>query len=193
MTGAVKSPVTSEFSRLVIGETVPGDEMSRTIEASAAECRALAARFDLVCINRLTATVRLRRVEGGRMVRVRGILNAEVVQRCVVTLEPVPAVASESFTAVFTPESHAPSADEDGGAVSVDLDASDEDSPEAMVDGAIDIGELTAQHLSLALDPYPRRPGAVFGGLDDDGEEDDQESATTPGPFHALAALKRRE
>ena len=51
----------------------------------------------------------------------------------------------------------------------------------------IDIGELVAQHLSLALEPYPRRPGVTFAGIDDDAD------AGSPGvtnPFEVLAKLK---
>ena len=167
----------------------------REIEADAAECRLLAERFRIEAVRSLRATVRLTRLRGHQagMVRVRGELAAEVVQTCVVTLEPVPESVSESFSALFSPE-----VAEDDPDMVLDPFAVDEDLPEAMNDGVIDIGELVAQHLSLALEPYPRAPGVEFSGFDDDGqppaaeEESEAGGAPPPGPFGALAGLKRR-
>jgi hypothetical protein len=54
--------------------------------------------------------------------------------------------------------------------------------PEPLQDGAIDLGAVATEFLILAVDPYPRRPGAVF----------DAPPAGDPAahPFAALAALK---
>jgi hypothetical protein len=182
--------VMPEFSRVVPEEAVAGGEVVRQIEAGPGECRALAARFGLVAVDHLDAVVRLRRLDGGRMVRVRGRLSADVVQTCVVTLEPVPARVVEEFGALFAPPAMIPVAGpDDSGDLVLDPFALDEDAPEAMTGAGIDIGELTAQHLSLALDPYPRRPGATFTGFDDGAA--DAEAVTNP--FKALALLKRSD
>ena len=50
---------------------------------------------------------------------------------------------------------------------------------------AADLGEAVAETMSLALDPYPRAPGAA-GALNDAGIMDPGEA----GPFGALAGLK---
>jgi len=177
-----------EFSRVVQEEMVTAGGLVREVEASPSECRALAARFGLVAVNRLNATVRLHRLDGGPMVRVRGRLSADVVQTCVVSLDPVPAHVVEDFAALFAPEALIPPPDPDGACdVVQDPFAPDEDLPEAITGTGIDIGELSAQHLSLALDPYPRRPGSVFAGFDDHATDPDG----VTNPFKALAALKR--
>ena len=162
--------VMPEFSRTVPEEAMARGEVVREIEASPGECRALATRLGLVAVNRLSATVRLRRLEGGRMVRVRGQLSADVVQTCVVSLDPVPAQVVEAFGALFAPAAMIPVDDPDGASGDLVMDpfALDEDLPEPMGEAGIDIGELTAQHLSLALEPYPRRPGVTFAGFDRD-------------------------
>ena len=183
---AEPDPPPPEFSRVVLVDATTGNQLTREIEADPAECRALAARFGLVSIGRLKATVRLRRLDGGRMVRVAGSLSAEVVQTCVVTLDPVPASVGEDFTALFVPAEQMPAEDDE---VVFDARSLEDDLPEPMTGGAIDIGELTAQHLSLALDPYPRRPDAEFTGYDDDQDETGEPAAVTP--FSALARLKR--
>ncbi len=197
MTGTDKITLPApEFSRPVAVESLHGDHVTREIAASEAECRALAVRFRLESVGRLSASVHLTRLRGHEsgMVRVRGTLAAEVVQTCVVTLEPVPVTVSDTFGALFAPD-----IPESEAEVTLDPFALDEDSPEPLIDGVIDIGELTAQHLSLALDPYPRAPGVAFSGFDDDGALDSDGAAETQAdappvssPFGALLALKRR-
>ncbi|MCW2237143.1 YceD family protein [Azospirillum canadense] len=190
-----------EFSRIVRADAIHRDgEVVQTIEATEAERRALALRFELEAIDRLTATLRLRSVRGGQMVRVSGDLEADVVQTCVVTLEPVPAHVSDRFGALFAPESMVPKEEDE---IFIDPNVAEEDIPEAIENGKIDLGELTAQHLSLALDPYPRAEGIAFEGYGD-GEEDEEEAGEDaespvqaadpdkPNPFAALERLKRR-
>lgn len=180
-----------EFSRIVRADAVHRADVVETIEATEAERKALAERFELEAIDRLVATVRLRSVRGGQMVRVAGELEADVVQTCVVTLDPVPARVTESFGALFAPESMIPKEEDE---IDIDPNLSEEDIPEPMVNGRIDIGELTAQHLSLALDPYPHAEGVEFAGYGDaDDDEDDGAAAEPekPNPFAALERLKR--
>ncbi|MEI6556765.1 MAG: DUF177 domain-containing protein [Rhodospirillaceae bacterium] len=190
---AAETPIPPpEFSRPVVALSLAGDQTVREIEASAAECRALARRFRIEAVRSLAATVRLNRLHGPQsgMVLVRGTLTAEVVQSCVVTLEPVTERVCEEFSALFAPEERLAGSETE---VTLDPFAPDEDVPEPMTAGVIDLGELTAQHLSLALDPYPRAPGAGFSGFDDDAAGAGAEAGAAPAnPFGALAALKRR-
>lgn len=179
-----------EFSRPVIADTVSPGGMVEKIEATAAERAALARRFDLQDIAFLKATVRLRRVRG-EMVRVTGELEADVTQTCVVTLEPVAAHVADSFSALFAPDHLLPKETEEEE-IEVSFAAlEDVDVPEAMPRGIIDIGELAAQHLSLALDPYPRKEGASFEDIVEPEEERAVVEAARPNPFAELARLKR--
>lgn len=64
---------------------------------------------------------------------------------------------------------------------------SEDADPEALdeipyTNGMLDLGEAAAEQLGLALDPYPRAPGAVLPEIEDDSDE---------GPFGALGALRR--
>ena len=63
------------------------------------------------------------------------------------------------------------------------------DTPDDAVDeietgGQVDLGELVAEEVALALDPYPRHPDAALPPEASDPEEN---------PFAALAALKGRQ
>lgn len=143
------SIVRPEFSRRIELARLGGHETAYPISAEPAEREALARRFDLLSLDRLDAEIRLRRVGGG-MVRLSGRLRADVVQACVVSLEPVASAIEQDFTLLYGPT-------QPGKSVMVDLEA---DVAEPFEGDAIDIGEAAAQQLALALDPYPRAPGA---------------------------------
>ena len=143
------TPVRPEFSRRVELARLGSHEAVYPIAAKPAERDALARRFDLLSLDRLDADVRLNRLAGG-IVRVSGRLNAEVVQACVVTLEPVATRLDLQFTVLYGP------ADECDDVV-IDLET---ELIEPFDGDAIDIGEAVAQQLALALDPYPRAAGA---------------------------------
>ena len=176
-----------EFSRMVKADAVQRGEVVEVIEADAAEREGLAERFELEAIGRLKATVRLQRTRGGEMIRVAGDLEADVVQTCVVTLESVRNTVKDSFESLFAPPELVPDVDDE---MEFDASMADEDIIEPIVNGRIDIGELTAQHLSLALDPYPRAPGVELpAAAVEEGDEEVVEER--PNPFAALAKLKR--
>ena len=170
-----------EFSRLIEVDQIGTAGVSLEVTAEPAEREALARRFDLVGLDRLTASVTVSPLSR-RLYRVDGSFEAEVVQSCVVTLEPVPVELAETFSALFG---------EGGpGAAALFAGHDRDDVPEPIEGGAIDIGETVAQHLALALDPYPRKPGASLP---------QQYSAAGEGgagegrgnPFTALGSLKR--
>lgn len=173
------APQQPEFSRPIEVDQIGVEGVSLEIAAEPAEREELAKRFGLIGLDRLTASVRVLPVSR-RLFRMEGRLEAEVVQRCVVTLEPIPARLVESFSALFG----------EGGPGLEALAAGDDDVPEPIEGGTIDIGETVAQHLALALDPYPRKPGAsVPREYSDGGEEGREEEHRSP--FAALGSLKR--
>jgi uncharacterized metal-binding protein YceD (DUF177 family) len=166
-----------EFSRIVEQAAWAAATVRRSIEANEAERAALARRFDLVTLGELRAEVTFDAAAAGQ-VRLDGRLTAHVVQSCVVTLNPVESDIAESFTLFFAEE--APPATH-----SVDLPIDDEAWPEPITDGQIDIGEVVAQQLAPALDPYPRAPGASLGGTFGDA------GAPPPARANPFAALAR--
>jgi uncharacterized metal-binding protein YceD (DUF177 family) len=170
-----------EFSRPIAADQIGPQETEREIGATAAERAALAERFGLLALDRLTARLRLRR--GGGLVHVQGCFEAEVVQACVVTLEPVRAQLSEDFVVAFGAARPAPA-----GEVIIGLD--EEDPVEELTDGQIDLGEVVAQQLAVALDPYPRAPGAEDRFAQSDQEEPPAKRGDTP--FAVLEGLRRR-
>jgi uncharacterized metal-binding protein YceD (DUF177 family) len=166
-----------EFSRTFPVDKLRDREIRERIEANEEERADLAARMGIVAIPALEADLRLRRIQSGNMVEVTGEVNARVVQTCVVTLEPFETAIREEVSAYFGRADDIPDPEE----VQIDEDKS----PEPIGShGEIDLGELAAQHLSLALDPYPRKPGVVFKEIVT-GEE-----TAPPNPFAVLAELR---
>lgn len=169
-----------EFSRLIAVEGISPDKARKeSIEANADECKALAKRFDLRELCFLKGDITIRRIEGGDVVRLQGKFAAEVVQTCVVSLQDVHEDISGEFETFF--------AEKNGRREEDDLDflEDDDNAPEAVINGNIDLGELIAQYLSLELNPYPRAPGVSLAAqLAEVGV------GTKSNPFAVLQGLK---
>lgn len=177
-----------EFSRFYRVDAIGTQKNAVEITATSQECAALAQRFGLVEIAHLSARLHLRRAGDDGRIRVHGELTAQVVQTCVVTLEPVAAAVHEEFSTLFAPEIESDAARlAVGRAIDIvfSCDGEVDDDPEPLEEGGIDLGELVAQHLSLALDPYPRAPGVPLLELRETPEESDGEEVPAPGAIYA--------
>ncbi len=163
-----------EFSRPIPLARLGAERFRQQIAATAAERAALARRFDLIALDRLSAGVELVR-HGEDMFLLRAAFDAEFVQRCVVTLEPVGGALSEQFTLLLGP----PEAEAEAGGT-----VGDEVAFEPIVGDMIDIGEAVAQEFALALPPFPRSPGA--------GVEAEPPAPDESGRFAALSRLVDR-
>jgi uncharacterized metal-binding protein YceD (DUF177 family) len=172
----------NEFSRILTVADLGAAARVEHIEADASERRALAQRFAILAIERLVADLRVERVKRGPYVRVEGRLEAEVVQECVVTLDPVRSHIEESFTLLFGGD------DREGEKKNRTVIVTLEEEAEPIVGGLIDLGEAVAEQLALAFPPYPRSPAA-----DTVAEEERQASEeSAENPFSVLAPLKRK-
>jgi Large ribosomal RNA subunit accumulation protein YceD len=167
----------SPFRRIVRVDALPEDGQTLTIEANASEREALASFYEVPAIAALTATLSLERTgQGGA--RVSGAVHAELTQICVVSLEPFAATVDEDIDVRFAPRPqesvYRPRRERET------LSLADEDEPDPIIEGKIDVGALAAEFVALGLDPYPRKPGVEFAPP--------AELAPRPSPFAALAA-----
>ncbi len=172
-----------EFSRPVRVDQIPNNGTEFDVEAKPAERAALAERFGLVSIDALKARVRLKAMAGGTLIRISGQLTASLVQTCVVTLDPLPAEVVEDFSMTFG------GGEPDQVGAEIELSLDDDDPPDPIEDGVVDVGEVVAEHLALALDPFPRKPGIEFEG----GEDPTPQEEKKPSPFAALAQLRKNK
>lgn len=168
-----------EFSRKLVVERIPPEGEEETIEATEEERAALARRFDLPVVHRLKGRFDAHPWQGGGLVLTAEI-EADIEQVCVVSLEPFPVhvhdQAERYFLAANSPGRHP---------AVLSLESLEEEEPETIQGGMIDIGEIASEMLGLALDPYPRRPGAVFEG-------DKPENGEEKGAFASLRELRKR-
>ena len=166
-----------EFSRPVRIDTIVEEPRTMSIAAEEEERIALARRFGLLAIDRLTAELALRRDRAEIVME--GRLTATVVQACVATGVAIEAALEAPFEIRFRPQPDSAGAEEE-----VELDSAELDV--LFYDGAeIDVGEAVAETLLLSLDPYPRAPGAG-DALKEAGVKSEGEA----GPFGALAGLR---
>jgi uncharacterized metal-binding protein YceD (DUF177 family) len=163
--------VTPELHRPVAVERIGRNGLDCVVEASPTECAALATRMGVPAV--LALTCRFDLAPGPNdTIAARGRLNARLVQCCVITLDDFETTVVEDFTIRFVPQ----------GAESDELDPEAEDEI-PFRDGVLDLGEAAAEQLALALDPYPRRPGAALP---------EQEPAEPEAGLARLGALRAR-
>lgn len=146
----------SETVSLELSRKIPATRLNQSIEieANAEERAALAKRLHVESVDRLWATFSLKEGKSGQ-ISVRGRFEADVVQACVVTLDPVPEKIVEEFDFLFADQ--VPELDE------ADMEA---DVIDPIENGQLEIGEPLVQTLALALDPYPRKDGVEFTGFE---------------------------
>ena len=166
------------FSRLVRVDAIPREGQVITIEATLDEREELASFYRLPAIAALTATLRIEPWGRGGA-HVTGAVHGELTQVCVISLEPFPATVDEDVDVRFAPETAANPASTSTKETET-FSLADEDEPDRVIDGKIDLGALAAEFFALGLDPYPRKPDAIF---------DEERANTEPkdSPFAALA------
>ncbi|SFC89396.1 Uncharacterized ACR, COG1399 [Bosea sp. CRIB-10] len=148
-----------------------------------ADLPAIAAFLGVASVEALEASYSLSR--NGERVKLEGVIKASLHQSCVVTLDPFPVELNVPIKLDFAPEAEIaamakPSEDDE---IDIEVLLNEEEPPESIVDGVIDLGAVTLEFLALSLDPYPRKPGVAFS----------EPAPETPAesPFAALLQLKR--
>ncbi len=153
-----------------------GKPLVKKIEATPSECVALAQRFDWISVASLVAEIKLKAIAKDAF-HVSGKIEAAIIQRCRVTDNPVPESlmidVDERFAII----------DED-----TDLEVTEINpmavSVEAVVNGAIPVGEMIAQLVGLEASPWPRDAAADQHMLRDENDP--------TNPFASLAELKKK-
>lgn len=149
-----------------------GAGVARDIEPDEAARARIARTLDLIDLPMFKAHLAVKPAETGWTLS--GQVTAHAVQRCGLTLEPLPVEIDESFAIdLVEADPRAP--------VEVDVDPED-DGPDVVEDGMIDLGVYAVEQLALSLDPFPRKPGAVFEQPEQPAEE---------SPFAVLKQFKQ--
>lgn len=148
-----------------------GAGLNRTLSPDPAARARIVKALDLASLDRFEADVSVTPTATGWTMT--GRLRAEAVQTCGVTLEPLPVVIDASFS---VPLAEAGADTDDEIVISMD-----DESPDLVEDGQIDLGQYVVEQLALRLDPFPRKPGAEFVQPEEPGEV---------SPFSVLKTFK---
>jgi uncharacterized metal-binding protein YceD (DUF177 family) len=151
-----------------------------TLEADAGQRAALAKVLGIEAVERLAGAFSLNKMSGGA-VHLRGRFEADVVQTCVVSLEPVQQHIDETVVMTLLP---AEAAEGEPHAITL-IDPMDEEDHDTYSGGLIDLGAIVSEQLALHLDPYPRAPGVEFEAAAE------TEAGERASPFAVLERLKR--
>jgi uncharacterized metal-binding protein YceD (DUF177 family) len=173
-------------------QRLPPKGLNVKIEASAREREALRDFHELEDVRSFRADLQVIpwKKDG---VRIRGVVKAEIVQSCIVTLEPIDAKIDTEIDAIFVPENSRLARlplDENGELI---ISAEGPDIPETFSGDTLDAGAIAEEFFELAIDPYPRKDGVeaaapvvvTYGEGDDDAEK-------PANPFAALKDWKQK-
>jgi hypothetical protein len=160
---------------------IPDTGLHRDIEAGKAVREAMAELAGLREILSASVSLDVTPQRGGR-VHVSGRVRARIGQTCVVSLDPIENDLDEAIDLIFAPPEQIPEladlVDE-----AAESEAEIPDPPEPIENGMIDLGRLATDALFLGIDPYPRKPDAVFDVPVVPPDPEDH-------PFAALKALQ---
>jgi len=155
-----------------INEIGAGIERRLTPDADAV--KRIIKALDLASLSAFEADMKIAPARVGWTLS--GRVRATLEQTCGITLEPLPVEVDERFS-VDLVEAVEPETDE----IEVTLD---DDAPDVIEDGRIDLGQYAVEQLALTLDPFPRKPGAEFVQPEEPAEI---------SPFAVLKAFKAKD
>ncbi len=148
-----------------------------SLEPDQATRERIAKVLNLEALNAFTADVEVRPWLDGADVR--ASFRAVVTQLCGISLDPFETEVRATFEVKCVPAG-SPNEPASDAEVAIDLEA--DDPPDVLEGDVIDLGAYLVEHLSLEIDPFPRKPDAVFEAF---------ETGASVSPFAALHVLKR--
>ncbi len=191
------SPDAQDFTRFYDASSLLDKETEIALDASDGECDRIANRLDLLSLTHFHTEFVITpwRKTGLRVV---GTLTANVEQPCSITLEPVADHIKEDIDLRYLPENDLKKLQQENGSDVLDLEKHD---PPELLTESLDLGAIAVEFLTLALNPYPRKPGASIdeNDLQPGGQESMSADASNgrdeidkEGPFSALGKWKNR-
>lgn len=177
-----------EFSRPVDVTTIGASGREIKLSATEEECAALATRFSVLSMDNLMAECHLIPTKRGEY-KLTASFSVNVVQSCIISLDPIEDILSSNFEVSLLNSSRRKSNDN----VEIEFDVDEEDF-EYITSNQIDVGEIIAQHLSLEINPYPRKQEATGDelGIKILKEEEVVLESQKKNPFAVLKSLKHK-
>lgn len=153
--------------------------LSRRLEPDEATKAAIARDLDLEALPAFSAEVTVSPWHDG--VEIDGRWSARVTYRCGLTLEPFDDDLAGRFSVRAVPQDSPLAAPAETPGEELELDLEADDPPDVLETDAVDLGAYLVEHLAVELEPFPRKPGAVF---------EPPAQAEPESPFAVLKRLK---
>lgn len=163
---------TGGYTRPVEIASIPARGKTVTVSFPADALEAVARRLDAEAVKSLQGSFTLGRKD--ELITVSGEVSADLVRICVTSLQEMDEHVADSFD--FEMEQVDTMPDFTG---ELEMEA---DAPDPFIGDTIDLAELAIQHVSLAMDPFPRKEGAE--PVKDEGEQ------PSLSPFSVLKSMK---
>lgn len=155
--------------------------MKLRLEPDAAQRAEIAKRLGLEGLPALSAEILVKPWLDGA--EITGRLDGVVEQICGLTLDPFEQPVDNEIEVRLVPAG-SPNAPTESPQGEIEMDLETPDPPDVLEGEVIDLAEYVVEHLALVIDPFPRKPGAVFEPPEAEPEE---------SPFAVLKRLKDKE
>lgn len=179
-------------------DSVSEKPLQLEISPSVDQCAALARRLDVFKIHSLTAKMSVKRNSGNMVIYVFGEIFSKIEQKCIVSLAPVIEEIREPFeawyadtaqTVSFTKAKRERLSEKEKGEQPI---LEENEDPEPILDGKIDLGELVVQYFSLSINPYPRTEQVIKSLTESDSVVIEAQEVYD-NPFAALKEWRAKE
>jgi hypothetical protein len=156
-----------------------GDAVS--LEAGPEERAGLARLAGALEVPKFSAQISLKKLSPTRF-EIAYALTAEIIQACVVSLEPLAAQIAREFTR----ELHfSPAMRREASEKEVVVSPAEDEVPEEIQSLHFDLAAPLVEEFLLSVDPYPRKQGAEFAPPEEGADKPES-------PFTVLKGLKSR-
>lgn len=169
----------------LVRDEIERDGRSYSIKATTEELDFVKERFNLLSISRLEAEVTVAATGHDNSILVTGKVEADLEQRCIVSLEAVPEKVVADLSVMLVSPEVADRMDDDE--VYLDPDAPEYDAIEGDV---VEVGDVVAQTVSISMNPYPKRDGAKPDTGGAKNVSVDAPELERKNPFSVLSGLK---
>ena len=164
---------------LIIDELTPAEKKYH-LKASAGELAYIAEILKVPGVKNFEAEISVKPDKKNHRIDVWGKVKAEIEQTSVISLENFVKTYEPEFAIFYDTEL----SEKDLRGMEFELD---DEVPDIIVGGKIDLAEIAMEQAALALDDFPRKEGETFQFK----SEFDEETTMAANPFASLAKLKK--
>ena len=168
------------FSYPLIVEDIAAAEKKYRLTADAADLKELAEILQIPSVKSFSAEIYTKMNKKEHLLRVWGRVKAELELQSVVSLEYFCKSYEPEFELLYDTKATPKSRKEEEISFEDDL-------PDIVIDGQIDLGQIAIEQIALEMEDYPRKEGEVFSWKSEFDPQDDERR----NPFKILEKLKK--